>query len=95
MAQKGATLALPELLARVTELARTITLMEAMAEKRLGQNLSGSEAMALQIGLEQKTGHRHHTSEDKKEKFCYNLLDDGACRKADCKFSHVPRCPKD
>ena len=72
-----------------------MTLMGAMAGKGLGQSLSGSEAMALQIGLEQKTEHRIHDSEDKKEKFCYNLLYDGACRKADCKFSHVPRCPKD
>ena len=68
VAQKGATLALPELLARVTELARTITLMGAMAEKGLGQSLTGSEAMALQIGLEQKAGHRRHNSGDKKEK---------------------------
>ena len=96
VALKGDAFALTELLSRITEMASTVTLMGALAGKVRDPIQSEYGAMALRVGLGQKAEYRRlHASGDRTEKFCYNLLDDGACRKADCKFSHVPRCPKD
>ena len=96
IALKGSTMPLPETLSRVREWAHTSTLMGALAGQVPGPIQPESGAMALQVGLESKGGQRRpQLSGERKEKFCYNFLDEGACRKADCKFSHVPRCPKD
>ena len=95
IALKGSTIPLQETLSKIREWARTTTLIGALAGKGHGPIQPESGAMALQVGLKPKGDQRRPQLSERREKFCYNLLDEGACRKADCKFSHVPRCPKD